>query len=328
MSTSPPVIAMQAKFYFWARLFCRLFLMVFLFAYAAAKFVGAQFVTTGTTLDIPAGELSGIELTWIYFGYSTLMSSFVLGGQATAAVLLGYARTARLGALILLPIISNIVVINFAFNIGTDTKIFSIILLLMDLFLLAGDWSLWKRIFWEEIPSEPAQPAILGNPTIKKFKVFLVPLCAVMIYALICYAQSNNAPRTPLTGDWKLTSATVNGKDSKDASLGSGWWKISFEAFGRFGARIPEGYLSGRYSVEPSTNSLHLKYDPTRTPTRWEQPSDAQLRQLYADQLADYRWPVDVTCTYRLENDRLIITGSRGEDKFEWVLVPFVRSRQ
>lgn len=141
------------------------------------------------------GELSGIELTWIYFGYSTLMSSFVLGGQATAAVLLGYANRTS-GALILLPIISNIVVINFAFNIGTDTKIFSIILLLMDLFLLAGDWSLWKRIFWEEIPSEPAQPAILGNPTIKKFKVFLVPLCAVMIYALICYAQSNNAPHS------------------------------------------------------------------------------------------------------------------------------------
>ncbi len=134
-------------------------LSVFFLSYATAKLAGTQFIDSGPTLERPVGELSGMELTWTYFGYSKLFSWFVAGGQLTAAFLFLFDRTTRLAADILLPILANIVVVNFAFNLSAGTKIISLVLLALNLILILGDYTAWKRVLWDEPTSNPARPA-------------------------------------------------------------------------------------------------------------------------------------------------------------------------
>ena len=98
----------RSPFAYWSRLFARAVLVVAFAAYSAAKFADAQFITAGETLDKPVADLSGIQLTWVYFGHSPLYSGFVAVGQLVAAALLVFDRTARLGAVALHPITANI----------------------------------------------------------------------------------------------------------------------------------------------------------------------------------------------------------------------------
>ena len=63
-------------------------------------------------LTKPLGQVSGFWLTWYYFGYSAVYGTLIALLQVAAGVLLIVPRTALLGALLLLPIATNIVLID------------------------------------------------------------------------------------------------------------------------------------------------------------------------------------------------------------------------
>ena len=63
------------------------------------------------------GEVSGFWLTWYYFGYSKLYGSFIPFGQIGGAVLLLFRKTTLLGVCCLLPIVTNIVLVDLSYGI-------------------------------------------------------------------------------------------------------------------------------------------------------------------------------------------------------------------
>jgi hypothetical protein len=83
-----------------------------LLRYGFAKVIGAQFTILDSALPKPMGDVSGFWLTWYCFGYSLVYASLVAWSQILGAVLLGFRRTALMGALLLLPIMVNIVFID------------------------------------------------------------------------------------------------------------------------------------------------------------------------------------------------------------------------
>ena len=94
-----------------------------LLLYGFAKVMGAQFTVLDSQLAKPLGDVSGFWLTWYYFGYSPIYSSLVAWAQIVGALMLCFRRTTLIGALLLMPVLVNILgidiwVIQFPFDSG------------------------------------------------------------------------------------------------------------------------------------------------------------------------------------------------------------------
>jgi hypothetical protein len=89
-----------------------------LFTYALSKMLGRQFTLPPEIALRPVGALSGYQLAWLYYGhshaYALILGLIQLGGGA----LLLFRKTALLGAALMLPVMTNIVMINVFFHIA------------------------------------------------------------------------------------------------------------------------------------------------------------------------------------------------------------------
>ncbi len=109
--------------------------LVFIF-YGTIKLLHLQLVT-GDFSGTRFGQVSPQILTWIFFNHSPLYRYAIGIAQIITGILLIVHRTAPVGALCFFVIIVNIVLINFGYDIATDVKILSSILLVLDCLLIA-----------------------------------------------------------------------------------------------------------------------------------------------------------------------------------------------
>ncbi len=89
----------------------RLFLAFNFFVYGLAKVMIGQFGEVTPEIEAAAGK--GFTIAWTFFGYSHVYELFIGFGEIVAAVLLLIPRTSALGAIVFMPIIVNIVLINY-----------------------------------------------------------------------------------------------------------------------------------------------------------------------------------------------------------------------
>ncbi|GAB3635734.1 hypothetical protein GCM10027422_13240 [Hymenobacter arcticus] len=92
----------------------RLLLAFTFISYGYAKLNGGQFGLSTTELARPAGQLGLFKLAWYLFGQEPF-KSFVGYSQILAGGLLLWHRTALLGALLLLPIAANVLVVDVTY---------------------------------------------------------------------------------------------------------------------------------------------------------------------------------------------------------------------
>lgn len=118
---------------------CRFLLASIILLYAIGKLLGTQLQSSILWQGDELGKMSGFELTWAFFGYSKFYNSFIAFSQIIASFLLLFRRTTLLGACLLLPILINIVVIDYSFGILGPFPL-AIMLLYMCLFLIACFW--------------------------------------------------------------------------------------------------------------------------------------------------------------------------------------------
>lgn len=192
--------------HYWLVVFIRYYLGMVLISYGFVKIFKSQFPFPGLmTLEHAVGESSPMGLAWTFMGYSTGFNLFTGIGEALGGCLLLFRRTQLLGAFISLTVLSNIVVMNFCYDI--PVKLFSLNLLIMTFFLLAKDMHRIANFlfFHNTIP-----PLNLGSP----FKDPRVRKAALVIKILIIgytfYTQiesqlgpqewGDRAPKVPLYG--------------------------------------------------------------------------------------------------------------------------------
>ena len=125
---------LAARVHYTVQLLFRYYIAYQMFSYASAKLLGTQFTVGPSTLDRPIGDLSGFELTWAYYGYSHTYGAFIAFAQIAAGVFLIFRPTVRLGLLLFLTVIGNIVMIDFFYNID-GAKSAAVTLLLMGVYL-------------------------------------------------------------------------------------------------------------------------------------------------------------------------------------------------
>jgi len=89
---------------------------VIMIAYGFAKLTGSQFTVLDSEVTKPMGQVSGFWLTWYYFSgfYGTVIALVEIGG----GLLLAWPRTSLIGALVLLPVVGNIILTDILFGVG------------------------------------------------------------------------------------------------------------------------------------------------------------------------------------------------------------------
>jgi hypothetical protein len=139
----------SAKVHFVLQMVTRIFLAFIFIGYGFAKLYRTQFYEPPFHWQAtPVGELTGFQLTWTFFGTSYAYAMFIGLSQVLCSVLLMFRRTQLLGALLLLPIIGNIVFVNFAYDI--PVKLFASVFLGMTIFLVLSDFRRLKSFFWDQ----------------------------------------------------------------------------------------------------------------------------------------------------------------------------------
>ena len=134
------------KLLFWIIVLLRYYLAVVLIGYGFAKIIKTQFPFPFTNrLFQTYGESSPMGLLWTFMGYSVAYNFFTGLCEALGGFLLFFRHTRILGALLSIAVLSNIVMLNFTYDV--PVKLFSMHLLFMSLFVVAPEWQRLLNFF-------------------------------------------------------------------------------------------------------------------------------------------------------------------------------------
>ena len=187
---------------------------VICFVYGFAKITGAQFTVLDSELARPLGQVSGFWLTWHYFGHSAVYGTLLALLQIAAGILLVLPRTALAGALLLLPIVSNIVLIDVFYGVDLDGTIAALTLL----------FCVWLTI--APYAGRLRSAVLLSTLPVRPTSTTLVALILVVSGAGVFTwwaANYNNRSPTPIDGVWVVSTQSVQ------AGTGSPWRQVFFE---------------------------------------------------------------------------------------------------
>lgn len=107
----------------------RIYAATMLLTYGFGKLMGGQFYQGSIPEEIavlPLSEVGGFDLAWTFFGYSYGYILFIGGTQILGSFLLLFPRTKILGGAILIPVLMNIIVVDFFFEISTGAMLSAI----------------------------------------------------------------------------------------------------------------------------------------------------------------------------------------------------------
>jgi uncharacterized membrane protein YphA (DoxX/SURF4 family) len=143
--------AERARIAVWTSI--RYFLAFTFVRYGAAKLVGMQFYRRYHQLDSRVIDLKPMALAWAFYGRSYPYQAFLGAAEVAAAVLLCFRRTTTLGACMLVAVLTNVVVMNFSYDVSV--KLQSSLYLAMTLCVLAPE----RRRLWTFFFGEPSAPS-------------------------------------------------------------------------------------------------------------------------------------------------------------------------
>jgi hypothetical protein len=128
-----------------------------LLLYATSKLLGRQFSVAPELALRPIGSLSGHDLAWYYYSYSHVYATLLGLIQLTGAVLLLFRKTALLGAAVLLPVMTNILLINLFFHIAWGAAFTSTLIFAAMVAILWHDRHALLGVFWTQQAGESAE---------------------------------------------------------------------------------------------------------------------------------------------------------------------------
>lgn len=196
----------MTRFAYTASRFVASFLMLL---YGFAKLNGSQFTVLDSELDKPLGEVSGFWLTWHYFGYSPVYGNIIALAQVLGGVLLMFRKTTLLGACLLLPVVTNIVLVDIFYGIELEALGAALVVGAALLVILRAHGGELIELFWKRQNSLfPSGAQARGRrPGKYAVRALLVVAPFVFTYWLANY---NNRVPTPLDGVWEVAEVSAN----------------------------------------------------------------------------------------------------------------------
>ncbi len=167
---------------------------VLMIAYGFAKLTGSQFTVIDSEVTKPMREVSGFWLTWYYFGSSSVYGTVIALVEIGGGLLLAWPRTSLVGALVLLPVVANIILMDILFGIGALPASVTVLICLI-IVVRPHARRLGETALLDSGPSRGAE-AVRG-----------VAVAAVLAGAwgfTYWMANHNNRNPTPIDGIWTV----------------------------------------------------------------------------------------------------------------------------
>jgi predicted DCC family thiol-disulfide oxidoreductase YuxK/uncharacterized membrane protein YphA (DoxX/SURF4 family) len=201
------------------RTYVRLALATILLSYGWDKVMPLQMPAPGPDrLLVSIGDTSPMGLLWTFMGASPAYQIFAGLGEVVAGLLLFWRRTAQLGSLVGVAVLTNVVVLNFCYDV--PVKIFSSHLLLMALFLLAPHAARLVTVLVLNLPAQPVplRPFPLRHAWMRRTILVLKVAFFVWVAIVPAYVSYQTlktlgrlAPPTPLQGTYRVESFSRDG---------------------------------------------------------------------------------------------------------------------
>lgn len=227
--------------------------------YGAAKIMETQFQVPASILDRPVSEVDGFWLTWIYFGHSHTMAMMLGAIQIIGAALLLFRYTRLIGVFVLLPVIINIVLINYFYSISPLAFFNVLHYTAMLVFLMLLDFDKLKVAF---LSNRGKLHFNWKTVSLNVLRVAIIVLSFLFIYSL----KSRRKSPSKMNGVWQVVSIRSGSKiilpaDCRD----SVWSKIYFE--GRNGCifkynpdKFQDKDLSGDYEIDKELSLVKVRF--------------------------------------------------------------------
>ena len=161
------------KYLDWLRYLSAFLLLV----YASAKLVGRQFHVPPEMALRPVGSLSGYWLAWFYYAYSHTYEVILGLVELAGGTLLLFRKTALLGAALMLPVMTNIVMINVFFHIAWGALFTSTFIFISMLVILWHHRQTLVGVFWADQENEPA--------SVRRYHRTMAALVVVLVIVLM-----------------------------------------------------------------------------------------------------------------------------------------------
>ncbi|NML66946.1 hypothetical protein HHL22_17205 [Hymenobacter sp. RP-2-7] len=245
---------------FWQGLICAdIALDLSLFGWQ--KIAKLQFFTPLGMLDLPFSSFSGEDLTWAFFGYSYPYRVAIGLLQILGAWLLLFGRTRLLGTLVLVPILLNIVLLDYFYHLPVGVLCHALIILAGVLYLLLLDYERLVEFFWRA-PGRLPRPAFPGR------RLRLLGRLAIMSLPLLLLSVYHFPDTYPqLTGKYTVRDLRLDGQPQaartcQDSVLTTVYLDIAHDCVFEFNG--PTRRLFGTYSYLAA---------PRRLSVRWRYPT-------------------------------------------------------
>jgi hypothetical protein len=247
-------------------------------------------------------ELRARELLWVFFGWSWYFTTFLGVIEAAGAILLLRRQTTLIGALVVGGVLSNVVLLNLAFDVPGKllSPHFALIAALLILPDLERVWDL--HVTGDEVPPvdpRPASGAAWIDQPHGALKTTVVIACLMSPLLLIersrGYLVRPNAK--PLAGLYAVRNRNAA---TSSTTIGARWrWAIIDDNATRLHVqRLDERWVAYPMSLDTATHRVVLGLG---------QPSEWRTRVTVAD-----RGPTDTLQYIRATNGRMQLDGSVG----------------
>jgi len=232
------------------------FIAIDLSMFACRKIFHLQFYAPQALTDKTVSSLSGEQLTIAYFGHSYAFGLCIAFLQLAGAALLIFGRTRLLGIFVLLPVLLNIILIDFFYDIEIGALFQAIALLLGLLYFLLCDYRRLLAFFFPAgytWSSPHSRRAIAGY--LLRSLVFLLPL----FIAWRLYDPANRHP--DLTGKYKVTKLLINSSDRplhdcRDSALSLVYFDDNNDVVFQYGSL--DRWRVGHFSFNKDTKALSV----------------------------------------------------------------------
>ena len=199
------------------RIYVRFALGMAMIDYGAFKVIKSQFPDPPLDrLLQPMGDASPMGLVWTFMGASRSYGIFAGAAEMIGGLLLTVRRTTLLGALVSLGALSNVVALNFFYDV--PAKLYSSHLLAMAVFLIVPDLRRLVDVFVLGRRVEPAEIRPLFRRLWLCRGVLVLRTLLVLGYTAFLLNdayQTNQAgldSKAPLRGLWNVDELEVNGQ--------------------------------------------------------------------------------------------------------------------
>jgi hypothetical protein len=214
------------------RIYVRYGLAATMLGYGMSKVFPTQFppVDPGRLME-PYGWFSPMGVVWAFMGTSVAYQILSGVGEAAGAVLLLFRRTTTPGALLLLAVLGNVVLLNLCYDV--PVKQFSMHLWAMALFLASPDL---KLLFEALVLRRAVRPAAVDwRPADRRWRIALLAGKGLLV-AFLLFGQVMGAWRgykqygygrtaEPFEGVWTVEDLSPNAPGWRRVGLGP--WRAS-----------------------------------------------------------------------------------------------------